>query len=131
MDKAEFDRFADAYYDQHRENVAVTGEGPEYFAEYKIRQLRQIVEREQVGVSRICDFGSRDRQFHSVLPKILSGCGADVTDVSERSLTLGKQRYPRDGNYRSDRGQPHPARPARSMSHSRPACSITSPTRAA
>ena len=58
MDKAEFDRFADAYYDQHRENVAVTGEGPEYFAEYKIRQLRQIVEREQIGVSRICDFGS-------------------------------------------------------------------------
>ena len=44
MDKAEFDRFADAYYDQHRENVAVTGEGPEYFAEYKIRQLRQLVE---------------------------------------------------------------------------------------
>ena len=56
--KAEFDRFADAYYDQHRENVAVTGEGPEYFAEYKIRQLRAIVEREQIGVSRICDFGS-------------------------------------------------------------------------
>ena len=44
MDKAEFDRFADAYYDQHRENVAVTGESPEYFAEYKIRQLRQIVD---------------------------------------------------------------------------------------
>ena len=87
MDKAEFDRFADAYYDQHRENVAVTGESPEYFAEYKIRQLRQIVAREQVGVSRICDFGSRDRQFHSVLPKILSGCGADIVQTSRSAAS--------------------------------------------
>ena len=37
---------------------AVTGESPEYFAEYKIRRLRQIVACEQVEVSRICDFGS-------------------------------------------------------------------------
>ena len=57
MDQAEFDRFADEYHDQHRENVAVTGERPEYFAEYKIRKLRQVVDRSGIGVSRICGSG--------------------------------------------------------------------------
>ena len=95
MDKAEFDRFADAYYDQHRENVAVTGESPEYFAEYKIRQLRQIVEREQVGVSRICDFGKRDRQFDSVLPKVFSGCGADIVRRLGAQPHAGQTALPR------------------------------------
>jgi SAM-dependent methyltransferase len=98
MDKAEFDRFADAYYDQHRENVAVTGEGPEYFAEYKIRQLRQIVEREQVGVSRICDFGSGIGNSIPYFRKYFPDAALTSSDVSERSLTLGKQRYPGDGN---------------------------------
>ncbi len=99
MDKAEFDRFADAYYDQHRENVAVTGEGPEYFAEYKIRQLRQIVEREQIGVSRICDFGSGIGNSIPFFRKYFPDAALTSSDVSERSLTLGKQRYPGDGNY--------------------------------
>jgi SAM-dependent methyltransferase len=51
MDQVEFDRFADEYDNQHRANVAVTGEGPEYFAEYKIRKLRQAVDRNNIGVS--------------------------------------------------------------------------------
>ena len=94
MDQAEFDRFADEYHDQHVKNVAVTGEGPEYFAEYKIRKLRQIVDREQMGVSRICDFGSGIGNsipfFRTHFPQAsLTSC-----DVSERSLALSKQRYP-------------------------------------
>lgn len=98
MDKAEFDRFADAYYEQHRENVAVTGEGPEYFAEYKIRQLRQIVEREQIGVSRICDFGSGIGNSIPFFRTYFPDAALTSSDVSERSLTLGKQRYPGTGN---------------------------------
>ena len=49
--QAEFDRFADEYHDQHRANVAVTGEGPEYFAEYKIRKLKQIVDRSRIALA--------------------------------------------------------------------------------
>ena len=51
MDQVEFDRFANEYYNQPRANVAVTGEGPEYFAEYKVRKLRQAVDRNNIGVS--------------------------------------------------------------------------------
>ena len=98
MDKAEFDRFADAYYDQHRENVAVTGEGPEYFAEYKIRQLQAIVEREQISVSRICDFGAGIGNSIPYFRKYFPDAALTSSDVSERSLTLGRQRYPGNGN---------------------------------
>lgn len=98
MDKAEFDRFADAYYDQHRENVAVTGEGPEYFAEYKIRQLQAIVEREQISVSRICDFGAGIGNSIPYFRKYFPDAALTSSDVSERSLSLGRQRYPGNGN---------------------------------
>src|SRR5258707_15705519 len=73
MDQVEFDRFADEYYEQHRENVAVTGENPEYFAEYKIKKLKQIVDRSNIRVSRICDFApglaTRSRSFGRTFPR--------------------------------------------------------------
>ena len=99
MDQVEFDRFADEYHDQHRANVAVTGEGPEYFAEYKIRKLRQAVDRSRISVSRICDFGSGIGNsflfFRTHFPKAsLTSC-----DVSERSLSLSRERYPDAANY--------------------------------
>ena len=99
MDQAEFDRFADEYHDQHRKNVAVTGEGPAYFAEYKIRKLRQVVDRSGISVSRICDFGSGIGNsipfFRTYFPQAsLTSC-----DVSERSLALSKLRYPDSTNY--------------------------------
>jgi SAM-dependent methyltransferase len=99
MDQVEFDRFADEYHDQHRANVAVTGEGPEYFAAYKIRKLRQAVDRGGVAVSRICDFGSGIGNsipfFRTHFPRAsLTSC-----DVSERSIALSKERYPDATNY--------------------------------
>ena len=97
MDRAEFDRFADAYDQQHRDNVAVTGEGPEYFAEYKIRQLQAIVARERVAVSRICDFGSGIGNSIPFFRRYFPDSALTSSDVSERSLTLGKQRYPEAG----------------------------------
>ena len=36
MDVAEFDKFADEYHNLHQENIRITGEKPEYFAEYQI-----------------------------------------------------------------------------------------------
>ena len=42
MDVAEFDKFADEYHNLHQENIRITGENPEYFAEYKIRDLTRV-----------------------------------------------------------------------------------------
>jgi SAM-dependent methyltransferase len=99
MDKAEFDRFADEYDVQHRANVAVTGEGPEYFAEYKIRKLREIVDRRQLRVSRICDFGSGIGNSIPYFGRHFPDAALTSSDVSERSLALSRQRYPQSRDY--------------------------------
>ena len=41
MDVEEFDKFAEEYLKLHSQNIRVTGEKPEYFAEYKIRDLKR------------------------------------------------------------------------------------------
>ena len=99
MDKAEFDRFADEYYDQHRQNIAVTGEAPEYFAEYKIKKLRQVVDRSKITASRICDFGSGIGNSIPYFQKHFPNAELTSADVSERSLALSKTRFPESGNY--------------------------------
>jgi hypothetical protein len=39
MDEAEFDKFADEYRSMHAANIRLSGEDPEYFAEYKIADI--------------------------------------------------------------------------------------------
>ncbi len=58
MDLVEFDRFADEYETMHAANIAVSGERPDYFADYKIRSLCEDISRLQVNVGRVLDFGS-------------------------------------------------------------------------
>jgi len=99
MDRVEFDRFADEYRDQHRQNVAVTGESPEYFAEYKIKKLRQVVDRSNISVSRICDFGSGIGNSIPFFRTYFPHASLTSADVSERSLALSKERYPDSNNY--------------------------------
>jgi SAM-dependent methyltransferase len=99
MDKVEFDRFADEYYDRHKTNVAVTGETPEYFAEYKIRQLKRILDRSDINVSRIFDFGSGTGNSIPYFRKHFPNAVLTSSDVSERSLTLSKARFPESDNY--------------------------------
>ncbi len=99
MDQVEFDRFADEYYEQHRENIAVTGESPEYFAEYKIKKLKQIVDRGNIAVSRICDFGSGIGNSIPFFRAHFPDASLTSADVSERSLALSKERYPDFKNY--------------------------------
>jgi ubiquinone/menaquinone biosynthesis C-methylase UbiE len=98
MDKAEFDRFADEYYDQHRQNIAITGEGPEYFAEYKIKLLKSVVESHDLNASRICDFGSGIGNSIPYFQKYFPNSELTLADVSERSLALSKQRFPEFGS---------------------------------
>ena len=46
MDSAGFDRFADEYLAVHARNIAITGEQPEFFAEYKVRDVYEILAAE-------------------------------------------------------------------------------------
>ena len=61
MDVAEFDKFADEYHNLHQENIRITEENPEYFAEYKICDLSRV---EQI-------IGGRDARVSCFFPAIL------------------------------------------------------------
>lgn len=78
--------------------VAATGEGPEYFAEYKTRALREIVDRTGLDVKRICDFGSGIGNSIPYFRRYFPEAALTSSDVSERSLLLGRQRHPEAGN---------------------------------
>jgi len=45
MEIAEFDQFSDEYYAMHKQNISITGEAPEYFAEYKIKLLGKLISK--------------------------------------------------------------------------------------
>ena len=42
MDVADFDQFADEYHNLHQENIRISGEKPDYFAEYKIYDFKRM-----------------------------------------------------------------------------------------
>lgn len=94
VDSAEFDRFADEYRTLHRSNVAITGEPPEYFAEYKIKVLRAIATGRGVQARHILDFGSgignSIPEFRRRFPMAELTCA----DVSPRSLEIAALRFP-------------------------------------
>ena len=81
--------------------------------------LSELLAARNVEVSRICDFGSGIGNSIPFFRKYFPDAALTSSDVSERSLTLGKQRYPGDGNYLLIEDSRIPW----------PACSITSPTR--
>ena len=94
MKEAEFDRFADEYESHHRRNIAITGESPEYFAEYKISQLATFVPDLLASPGRILDFGSGIGNsipfFRKHFPRALLTCA----DASSRSIELCRKRFP-------------------------------------
>ena len=55
--EAEFDLLADNYYNQHKANLAITGEGPEYFSEYKVADFAKYFKNQKIPID-ILDFGS-------------------------------------------------------------------------
>ena len=91
MDAAEFDQFADEYDRQHRANIAITGEGPEYFSEYKIKVLRDILPG---PVGSILDFGSGTGNSIPFFQKYFKDSALTSADVSQRSLEIAEARFP-------------------------------------
>lgn len=97
--RAEFDLLADEYHEQHKANVAITGEGPEYFAEYKIADLAALVREKDIASGRILDFGSGIGNavpfFRQYFPQSELHCA----DVSARSIQIAQTRFPGTEKY--------------------------------
>ncbi|HEY3811654.1 MAG TPA: class I SAM-dependent methyltransferase [Caulobacteraceae bacterium] len=98
MEAAEFDKFADEYLAIHTDNLKISGERPDYFARYKIDELRRRWSREKRPEPRaILDFGSGVGASLPHLAQAFPSATLTAIDVSERSLEISRQRYPELG----------------------------------
>ncbi len=96
MDKAEFDKFAEEYLAAHSENLRISGEDPEYFARAKAEALRR--RWNQLGLTEpeaILDFGAGIGNAWPHLAAAFPGAALTGLDVSEKSLAIAEQRFPK------------------------------------
>jgi ubiquinone/menaquinone biosynthesis C-methylase UbiE len=94
VDAAEFDRFADEYEQLHAKNIAVTGEKPEFFHEYKVKVLREMTRARGAEPKSLLDFGSGIGNSLPFLRKYFPEARLAGADVSERSLEVAEGRFP-------------------------------------
>ena len=97
--RAEFDLLADEYHDQHAANVVITGEGPEYFAEYKIADLAALVQSKGLAAAQIFDFGSGIGNSVPYFRKHFEQSKLYCGDVSSRSIEIARTRFPGKEQY--------------------------------
>lgn len=102
MDQAEFDKFADEYRALHAASLTTSGEGPEYFAEYKIREVARELRRhpeQACAAFRILDFGAGTGESVPYVAKHLPGSHLACLDLSRRSLEVAEKRFPSLATY--------------------------------
>ncbi len=107
MDKAEFDKFAVEYEAMHTRNVRVSGESPDFFAEYKISDLAEAL----VGTQKpraILDFGAGIGTSVPFVRRYFPGAALTCLDVSDRSLAIARERYPDAAEFVSFDGRAMP-----------------------
>lgn len=94
MQKAEFDQFADEYYILHQKNIRHSGESPEFFAEYKIRDVLELFHNKATNPEYILDFGAGIGTSIPYFKRFFPDSSLTCLDVSEKSLKVGKTRFP-------------------------------------
>jgi ubiquinone/menaquinone biosynthesis C-methylase UbiE len=94
MDSVEFDRFASEYDHFLRQILAVTGEGPEFFHEYKIRELARLAHERKFQPETILDFGSGVGNSIPYFRRYFPSAKLAGADVSLRSLQVAEERFP-------------------------------------
>jgi SAM-dependent methyltransferase len=99
MAKVEFDGYADTYYEEHKKNVKITGEAPEYFAEYKIADLAHYLSEARAPCGRITDFGSGIGYSIPYFRSYFPGAALSCVDVSAQSQQLAQDRFPGKETY--------------------------------
>ena len=91
---AEFDRFAENYEQILGAAVAISGEGPAFFSEYKIAVLARMVARRGVRVTRILDFGAGIGNSVPYFRQHFPDAALTSADVSQASLDRSEARFP-------------------------------------
>ncbi len=101
MDKAEFDKFADEYRSVHTANIAISGEQPDYFADYKIKDLaaEYFAHGSRTDAPAVLDFGAGIGTSVPFVQKYLPHAQLTCLDVSAKSLEIGRIRFPEQATF--------------------------------
>jgi SAM-dependent methyltransferase len=101
MNEAEFDKFAAEYRDLHAANIRISGEDPEYFAEYKIKDIAfELAQAGRALDGRVLDFGAGVGYSVPFFRRHLPGAAITCLDVSKRSLAIGAAQHGADAEFR-------------------------------
>jgi ubiquinone/menaquinone biosynthesis C-methylase UbiE len=112
MDEAEFDKFAAEYREIHAANIKLSGENPEYFAEYKIIDIAaELAAAGSPPAPRVLDFGAGVGYSVPFFRRHLPDAQITCLDVSQRSLEIGRAEHGRDAEFAHFDGRtiPYPA----------------------
>lgn len=94
MQRAEFDRFAEAYIADHTENIKITGEDIEYFARYKVEEIRRLwTKRGYRPPATALDFGSGVGASLPHLRSMFPETALTAYDISARSVDIARSRF--------------------------------------
>jgi ubiquinone/menaquinone biosynthesis C-methylase UbiE len=94
MDEVEFDKFADEYRALHAANIKLSGETPEYFAEYKIADIAAELARGNAPPpSTVLDFGAGVGYAVPFFARHLPTARVTCLDVSQKSLEIGTAKH--------------------------------------
>ena len=102
MNEAEFDKFADEYYASLKAGIAISGESPEYFSEYKIADIaRECPDdaRSPNGSIKMLDFGAGIGNSVPYVRKYFASAQLTCLDLSKRSLEVAQKRFAEQAAY--------------------------------
>jgi SAM-dependent methyltransferase len=108
MDEAEFDKFADEYRNLHAASITLSGEDPEYFAEYKVADIAAELQRDRAAARRALDFGAGVGYSVPFFARHLPAARVTCLDVSRKSLELGAARHGAAAEFRHFDGRQIP-----------------------
>ena len=95
----EFDLLAEQYTEMHKKNIAISGEDPDYFSEYKIKDLAGYTNRNGLIITRVLDFGCGIGNSIPYFRKYYSNSALGFSDVSSKSIEVAKSRFPGDEDF--------------------------------
>lgn len=93
MTTQEFDAYVVEYAEQHRQSIRLSGEEPEYFAEYKIRELARMARNWKLDDPKVLDFGSGIGNSVPAFRKHFSSQLVTQADVSGESLKMARRLH--------------------------------------
>lgn len=95
MDAAEFDKFAEEYLATHKDNIRISGEDPDYFARYKLDELRRLWNAKRwAEPADVLDFGCGIGASLPWLKSAFPNARLTALDVSQKSLDIAAARFP-------------------------------------